>query len=314
MSKTKQKIKYLWFLAALAAALLAAPNGMAIKAASDHLDLLTLNSLRFGLIAIVTIPYVLYMWRRFNKKNFKYSIYMGICMTIAALSYSTAIHLSQASYVSIIALGMPIVFIIYSLLMTRERVRMRSITGISLAALGAFLVVALPIINSGSGISTEFDPLATVFAVIDILVFPLAIIFSRKANENGLPIMASFGVSAVIVTIVCTIFSLVFIGPAAYAPAASFDIAIVIFYSAIFVALIARMLNVASYERIGSMAVSGVSYLESLLAIMLPLIILGERISIEIVIGGVLILVGVYFVETVHNSKKHRHIRVMQHR
>lgn len=233
-------------------------------------------------------------------------------MTIAALSYSTAIHLSQASYVSIIALAMPIVFIIYSLLMTGEKVRMRSVTGIALAAFGAFLVVALPIINSG-GIIAEFNPLATVFAIVDVVVFPLAIIFSRKANEHGLPIMASFGVTAIVVTVICTLLSLVFMGPTAYVPAGSIDVALAVFYSAIFVALIARMLNVISYERIGSVGVSGASYVESLLAIALPLVLLGERITVEIVIGAILIMVGVYFVETVHHTRKHRHIRLMQH-
>jgi drug/metabolite transporter (DMT)-like permease len=314
MKKSKQTlIRHGWFLIALVAALLSAPNGTFIKIASDSLDSLTLNALRFGLIALITIPYIMYMYQRFNKKNFRYSIYMGICMTIAALSYSAAISLSQASYVSIIALSMPIVFIVYSILMTGEKVRARSFFGIALAVTGAFLVVAIPIIMSG-GIASEFHPLATVFAVIDSLAFPLAIIFSRKANEHGLPIMASFGVSAIVVTIICLIGALVFVGPVGFAAAGSPDVAVAIVYSAIVVALVARMLNVASYERIGSVAVSGLSYVESLLAILIPIIALRESISIELILGGALILVGVYFVETVHHKRIHRHIRVMQHR
>lgn len=314
MVKTKQTfIKHAWFFVALLAALLSAPNGTFIKVAADSLDLLTLNALRFGLIAIVTLPYIIYMYRRFNKKNFRYSVYMGICMTVAALSYSAAIHLSQASYVSIIALSMPIVFIVYSILMTGEKIKARSFFGIMLAVIGAFLVVALPIIMNG-GVVLEFNPLATVFAVVDCLAFPLAIIFSRKANEHGLPIMASFGVSAIVVTAVCTLAALIFVGPIAFAAAGSPNVVVAIVYSAIFVALIARMLNVASYERIGSVAVSGLSYVESLLAILIPLIVLGESISVELVLGAALILIGVYFVETVHHSRLHRHIRVMQHR
>jgi drug/metabolite transporter (DMT)-like permease len=314
MKKIKQKyMKHTWFLIALLAALLSAPNGTFIKVASESLDPLTLNALRFGLIAVVTIPYIIYMYKKFNKKNFRYSIYMGICMTIAALSYSAAIQLSQASYVSIIALSMPIVFIVYSILMTGEKIKARSFFGIALAVTGAFLVVALPIIMNG-GLGAEFSPLATIFAVIDCFAFPLAIIFSRKANENGLPIMASFGVSAIVVASVCALLAIVFVGPIGFAAASSPTVVVAIVYSAIFVALIARMLNVASYERIGSAAVSGLSYVESLLSILIPLIVLHESISIEILLGGVLILAGVYFVETVHHSRLHRHIRVMQHR
>lgn len=312
MIKTKRNIHHGWFFVAILAALLSAPNGTFIKVASDSLDLLTLNALRFGLIALVTIPYIIYMWRRFNKKNFQYSILMGLCMTIAALSYSTAIHLSQVSYVSIIALAMPVVFIVYSILMTHEKVRLRSMVGISIAILGAFLVVALPIISSG-GVSTEFNPLATVFAILDCLTFPLAIIFSRKANEHGLPVMASFGVSAIVVTIVCGALSFILMDPLTYNVVASPQVLIAVGYSALFVALIARMLNVISYEHIGSVAVSGVSYIESLLAILTPIIILGEELSAELIIGAILIIIGVYFVETVHHKRSHQHIRVMQH-
>lgn len=314
MKKIKQIfLKHTWFFVAILAALLSAPNGTFIKVASEGLDPLTLNVLRFGLIVAVTIPYVIHVRRRINKKNLRYSLLMGVFMTIAALSYSAAISLSQASYVSIIALAMPIVFITYSILITRERVRTRSVVGIAIAVVGAFLVVVLPIIMSG-GVSAEFPPLATVFAIIDTLVFPLAIIFSRKANDHGLPIMASFGVSAMVVTVVCLVLSMIFVGPGAYMAAGSPDIIVALVYSAIFVALIARVLNVASYERIGSVAVSGTSYIESLLSILVPILVLSEQISFELIIGGALILIGVYFVETVHHKRIHQHIRVMQYR
>jgi drug/metabolite transporter (DMT)-like permease len=313
MSKTKKQTKHRWNIVALLAACLAAPNGTFIKIAFEDLDVLTFNSLRFGLIALVTLPYLLMMLRKFTKKNFKYSIYMGISLTIAVLCYSTNVQLSQASYASIIQLGLPIVFIIYSILMTKEKVKLRSVLGIAIAAVGAFLVVALPIIMSG-GDMTKVNPFATAVGIIDCLVYPLSVIFSRKANEAGLPVMVSFCMSAIIVAIVCTALAFIFNGPTGYLPAMSPDVIIAVGYSGIIVALIVRMLNVLSYERIGSAALSGASYLESLLAILIPLIALGERLSIELVVGAILIVIGVYIVETVHNTRQHRHIRVMQHR
>jgi drug/metabolite transporter (DMT)-like permease len=197
--------------------------------------------------------------------------------------------------------------------MTKEKVRARSVLGISIAAAGAFLVIALPIIMSGGDMS-KVNPLSMVVGIIDCLVYPLCIIFSRKANESGLSVMASFSLSAIIVAVVCTLLALVFSGPAAYIPALQPNIIIAVMYSGVVVALIVRMFNVMSYERIGSAALSGASYIESLLAILIPLIALGERLSIELVVGALLIVIGVYIVETVHNTKQHRHIRVMQHR
>jgi drug/metabolite transporter (DMT)-like permease len=309
---TKNKHIHLWFIAGLVAALLSAPNGIFIKLGGDAMDPLVFNSLRFIVITLVTLPYVMYVRKKFTKKNMKYALLMGLCMTVAAMSYVGAISLSQASYVAIIALGMPIVFILYSISMTGERIRSRSVAGISLAIIGAFIVVAWPLIAGGS--VGNYSIWATVLAVVDVLVFPLAIIFSRKANEHGLPVMASFGVSSIVVAAISTTLAVMFVGVNSYAAALNPQSIIAVLYSGVAVALVARLLNVMSYERLGSVVTAGLSYVENLLAILLPLLILGEFITFELVAGGLLILVGVYIAETQHHSKKHRHIRVMQHR
>lgn len=309
---TKNKHIRLWFTIGLVAALLSAPNGIFVKMGGDTLDPFVFNSLRFLLITAVTLPYVMYVRKKFTKKNMKYSLLMGLCMTVAALSYVGAISLSQASYVAIIALGMPIVFIMYSIAMTGERIRRRSVVGISLAIIGAFIIVAWPFIAAGS--IGNYSIWATVLILIDVFVFPLAIIFSRKANEHGLPVMASFGVSSAVVATASTALALVFAGTGSYEAAMNPQSLIAIIYSGIAVALVARLLNVMSYERLGSVVTAGLSYVENMLAILLPLLILGELITIELVAGGLLILAGVYIAETQHRSRKHRHIRVMQHR
>jgi len=310
MSKTKKQTRNRWILIAIVAACLAAPNGTFIKLALEELDIFSFSSLRFGLIALVTLPYLFMVYQKFTKKNFKYSLYAGIAMTIAVICYSTTVKLSQASYASITQLGIPIVFIIYSIILTKERVKPRSLLGISIASIGAFLVIGMPIIISGSNI----NPVAIVTGVIDCLVYPLCVIFFRKANESGLPIMASFCVSSVMVALICTSLALGINGSEAYSSGLSVNVITALVYSGIIVALIVRVVNVLSYEHIGSAALSGTSYLESLMAIIIPLIVLRERLSAELVIGAILIIIGVYIVETVHNSHRHRNIHVMRHR
>jgi drug/metabolite transporter (DMT)-like permease len=110
------------------------------------------------------------------------------------------------------------------------------------------------------------------------------------------------------------VLALAVVGVSAFESVGNIQTIIAVVYSAICVALIARLLNVMSYERLGSVVTAGLSYIENLLAILLPLLILGEIITLELIAGGLLILVGVYIAETQHHSKKHRHIRVMQHR
>ncbi len=313
MKKNKKTRRFVWLYVGLLAALLAAPSATVIKIASGAVDPLVFNSLRFSMVVVVTAPYMIYMGRRFTRKKLQQSLLMGICMTIATLSYVTAISLSQASYVSVVTLATPVIFIVFSIILTNDRLKKRAALGITLAAIGAFVVVALPFILA-RGEPTLYNPWATFLTIVNCLFFPLAIIFSRKANEQGLPIMASFGFASVVVAAVSTFVAIIFVGVDGYAPAGSIGVIAPIAYSAIGVALIARSLNVVSYEHLGAVVSGALSYVEYLLAIILPILILGEHITFELIAGGLLIFAGVYVTETQHHTARHRHIRVMQHR
>ena len=83
-------------------------------------------------------------------------------------------------------------------------------------------------------------------------------------------------------------------------------------YSGVAVLLIARSLNVVTYEHIGSAVVGALDYLEKLLAILIPVVILHETLSVEMVLGGALILCGVYMAEhhKVNTHKQHHFMKV----
>lgn len=299
----------LWFIVGLVATIISVPNGTFIKVASNALDPFMINALRFLAIVAVTLPYMIWVRRRFTKKNLGYAVAMGICMTLAVFSYVQAIALSGAAYVSVISLLIPILFIIYSMLMTGERIRRRSVQGIVITALGAICIVLLPFLFTDSK-DVAINPLATIYALVDVILFPLALIFSRKANDNGLPIMATFGVSSTIVAVASITLACVFSNPTQLTEVFSSHIIVAILYSAVIVALISRTLTIASYERIGSVASGGLSYLEQVLSIVFPIIILREFLPPYVFIGGALILLGLYLTQ----SKRHQwHLRFTKH-
>ena len=68
-----------------------------------------------------------------------------------------------------------------------------------------------------------------------------------------------------------------------------------VLYMALGVSLVARMLTVVTYRRLGSAVTGGMQYVENFLAITLPILLLNERMTIEMLLGGVLILLGGYF-------------------
>jgi drug/metabolite transporter (DMT)-like permease len=302
MAKTN---KNFWFLVGLLSVVLAGPNATIIKYSLGSIDPFLYNSLRFLLVALVTTPFLLKDSRRLNKKNLKLAATAGLYMAVAVTVFVWAIKLSGASYVSIVTLITPIILMIYSAKLVGEKVTYRALAGISLAALGAMVIVVLPVALAQSG-SVHFKPLATVFALGNCLTFPLSIIYFKKANQAGIPMPSLMSISSWLVFVASALCLLIFGGVTTVVQHQAW---FGIFYSGLVVALLARALSVVSYEHIGSAVIGSLFYVETFIAITLPLIFLHEKLSVELVAGGILILVGVYVVEyhkTVHH--KHHHL------
>ena len=61
--------------------------------------------------------------------------------------------------------------------------------------------------------------------------------------------------------------------------------------------LFARSATTLAYKKLGSAPVAGLEYLRIMLSVFIPVIALGERLSIEMALGGGLILAGVILIE-----------------
>ncbi|MCA9330541.1 DMT family transporter [Candidatus Saccharibacteria bacterium] len=304
----KHKNKHRWFMLGLLSALIAAPNATFIRSVVAETGVLQFNIYRFAAATIVTAPIVWRHRKKYRPKNIPSMIAGSLLMTVAVLSYVSALKVAPASYVTIITLLTPIIFMIYASRLTGERFDSRSLAGVSLAAAGGLVLVAGPVALKQQG-NFVFYPLGTALTLINCMTFPLSIIFFAKANKRGIPMTALMGVSTA-TTLVCAV--VLVIVTKTPVPVPQPQVAATALYSGVMVAVVARSLNIASYEHIGAVVSSSLGYLESLLAIVLPVLILGERLSREMVVGGVLILVGVFVVEH-HKSRHHKHHHAFHH-
>lgn len=290
-----------WLFIALFGAILAAPNGLLVKQMVGHVDPFMLNGLRFALVALVCAPFVWRERRRLNAKSLRTVAAAGLYIAVAVSCFVEGVKLSQASYAAIVLLITPIVLLIYSVKLYGERMSHRAVAGISLAAFGAMLLVVLPVAMQGGGVA--FYPAATVLLLINCLSYPIALLQLKKANEMGVSMVSLIGLSSFVVAA----FSLVLLvttGSSVSLPSGWSWFGVV--YSGLAVALIGRMCKVWSYEHIGAAATSAVMYLEIFLAILLPVFVLHEHIAVGTVVGGTLVLLGVYLVES-HKLLAHRH-------
>ena len=182
--------KYKWFLVGLLACLISTPNNTVMKFSSQEISPNMFNIIRFGFVAAFTLPLLVRHIRRLKGIALKYSIISAVFMCVAVIVWPWAIAKSTASYASVLTLLSPVIFIILSVKIDRQSLNRRSLAGISLAAAGAFLIVAIPILINQPNSQFVFYPFATLLIAINLVVFPLAVIYMKKAHQAGVPLVS----------------------------------------------------------------------------------------------------------------------------
>jgi drug/metabolite transporter (DMT)-like permease len=330
MEKVTGKNRSYWFTLGILAVLIGAPNAMVIRTAlsgDNSTDSLTILLLKFSvLLVIFFVPFYRFVRAKYSvfRGAFKSLLIMATCNVVATSTWVIAVEQSSASYSSIIALMSPILLVLLSARLVKDRVTRRAAAGITLAAIGGLLVVALPAILHGST-SSGLYPIATILMLINCVVTPLTVIYQRRSHEQGVPLNVSIAMVALLaVPALAMIYILTrgggeMIETVRHLP---WQVWLAAGYSSIMVSFVARSLAVRSFEHTDAAVKGGLSYLETLLAIALPLLIMGEQLSIEMMAGALLILVGVFLAESggkhhlfklgfkVHPHHLHHHGRV----
>ncbi len=300
-----------WLVIAIVWAIIGAPNMTIIKAAVGTVDPYMWNIIRLTPVFLVTLPWIVKAWPMICKPRvFRYVMGTGVAMATAFTSLVLAIEASQASYVSIITLLIPIVIMVLSSFLLKERITRRAAAGVALAAFGGMTLVVLPLALAKGAIS--FYPLATLLGLVNCLSFGLAIVLIRRCSQIAhVPLAAHIGVGALFTVIVSGVLffltgqadkPIVITGPVLWGA----------LYSGAWVALIGRMLNVEIYEKLGAATSGVITYFETLLAIIIPVFVLHEKLSITMVVGGIFILLGLYVVE--HHKHSHARLHFVWHR
>jgi len=295
----------------LVSAALGVPYALLIRIAVSGdagTDSLVLLILKFTIILVIAfVPLYKFVRDHFSifKKSFKNLCIMVICNVISSSFWIMSVEQSNASYASIVMLLAPIVLVILSAKLVKDRMTRRAAAGISLAAVGGILVVALPALLQGSAISDVY-PLATILLLINCIANPLVIVFQRRSHEQGVPLTALVGLVALVAVPVLSAIYIGMHGGDAMINAMSnlsWQVWVAALYSGLIISFAARNLAARSYEHTGAAVRGGLTYLETLLSVVLPIIVLGEHLSIEMMVGALLILVGVFLAES--GSKHH---------
>lgn len=301
-----KNLKYFWF--GVLAMLFGSINAPIIKHATQNISPATFNILRFALTTLLTLPFFIVNLPKLTRKNLRFAVVSGFCLALSTLSFAMAINASTASYIILLTLLEPIILVVLSVLLTKEKIKFRHLKNFSLAGFGALLIISAPIISVGNH-NFSFYPFATFLALIMIISYPISIIFAKKSNEapKKLPFISIIFIQAFIVSILSLIYAVASqslnIDPIKQG---NFSAILSIIYSGIFISIINRILNILNYQKIGSAINGALWYCGTLLSLIISIIFLDESLSIVALFGGSIILIAVALSKKTLTKKYYR--------
>jgi drug/metabolite transporter (DMT)-like permease len=275
---------------------------IATKIALQDLSAVTLVWVRF-LIGVVILGW--YAWRqgelRLNSwKDSLQFLYLGfIGITFHQWLQSTGLETSEASTTAWIVSSTPVFMAMMGWLLLREKLGWQTVSGILLAAAGVVLVISR---GDFSGFSSgSFGRPGDLLISISAPNWALFSVLSRPALRRHSPIRVTFFV---------ILFGWLLSGIPFAASAGWRDFSSLsaqgwtsVLYLGVLCSSVAYIFYFDGLHHLPASRVGAFLYLEPLFATLIAAVVLSEQIIITTVLGGALILLGVWLVE--HTASRH---------
>jgi len=287
----------------LAATFFWASNIVAGKVALAAFSALALAQLRMGAAAILYIA-AYAAWRglpplRLGRRPWGLLAAMALAgITANQIFYIGGLAKTSVTHAGLLQAIGPIAVLLLSAAMGREALTSRKLVGMTVSFLGvALLLVEKP--ASGSGAHWTGD----VLLILAGVVFAYYTILTKEVAHRYDPLTLNvyvFALGALFLIPFCA-FSVARVPWATIPLQAWLGLA----YMVLFGSLIAYLIYAFALERLAASNVAAFAYLQPVMAAVLGIWLLGERLSTSVVIGGALIMGGLYLTERARGGGRH---------
>jgi len=265
------------------------------KFAVAQIPPLLLGGLRMTLAAIFIVP--VYIWEGRNLRAHRWTksdlpTLIGIGMIGLAgnqVCFLVGIKRTSVSHAVILFALTPLLVLMIASLLKHESITRRKLLGMAIAAAGVLTLQLMP------GESRQASLTGDLFILAATLAFALFTVFGRPASVRlGSITINTFGYVA------CAIALL----PVTIWEASRFDFSTVtpgawasLLYMAAFPSVVCYTIYYHALSYMAASRVAALTYLEPPLATLLAVAWLGENVTYAVLVGGVLVLAGVWVTE-----------------
>ena len=284
--------------ALLLAILIWASNSIMVKVILRELEPLTLTWLRFLLAALVYIPYAAATWRRapgYTPREWALLVVAGVALVPAfSLTLYWALIYTTVANTALVRMTEPAWVLLLAALLLGERPTRRQLAGLALAFTGtaALLLLGRPPSDGG-----EHHALGIGFMVANSLAWVVYILcfktLLRRHRVTQVTTHAALAGTAALILATGPTHAVTIARETAAMSPLGWTLVIVM---ALIVTIGSNQLFSYGLQRMTAGTAATYSYLTPILAALLAWIFLGEPVTVDVVVCGVIIATGVYLV------------------
>lgn len=294
---------WLGLLALLVAQFIGGAGGpLAIKLGVKEFPPLTFTFLRFFFATIILLPIYLREKNKPSRVDWKNLFTKSIFFSFNAAFFSIGIQYTTAIMSQILYTLVPVIVLFFAYVLLKEKITMPKIVGLVVSSIGVSFLIEQSI--EKADLFSFGHPLGNFFVLCAVFSWAFYFVFSKQLQKKYSIATITFSnfLTAVVILSLTIPFELY------VRPLVLKDITIVgigsLLYVAVFLSAIMIFLMQFGVKRTNAFSASLFSYMGPLFALFTAIPFLGERLTIGLVVGGVLILTGVFYATTYEQVRK----------
>ncbi len=267
-------------------------NPIFIKKALSQIPVFSFTFLRFFISLLLILPLFLKEKPTIGKSFYKILL-LSLLSVLNVTLFAFGIKLTTATIGSILYTAVPILALVLSYMILKEKISGNKVFGVGLGFVGTLLIVLLPLVGKASPF--KGDLLGNFLILVAVLSFSLYTVLSKHFQKTYSPIYITtiFIFTASVVSFILSLFDIASFG--SWWKNVSYEGA----FSVFFVSIIGTVLYYIIYQYIikntTPLIASTVSYLQPVATFVLAFVLLSERLTLEFIIGAVLVFAGTWF-------------------
>jgi drug/metabolite transporter (DMT)-like permease len=278
-------------VAVLLGAITGGGNPVFVKIALKEIPVFAFNFLRFFISLILIFPLFLREKPKISKDVYKIAL-LSLLGVVNITLFAFGVRLTTATISQVIYAIVPIVAGILSYLFLSEKIGLNKILGILLGFVGAILIVLLPIIGNPSALKGNL--LGNVIIFVAMFAWAAYTVFSKKFHGKYSPIYLNtfFILTAAIIEFFPAIPDFSPTNPWWQHLSSS------AIFSLLFVSALGTVATYIFYQyaiKHGTPLIASMSlYIQPIVTFSFASVILGERLTLGLIIGAILIFLGIW--------------------